>query len=93
MSRPRTRGWRHATSRITAPIVDAKTKEGPIADSRPSIFPQKTRRLDHPLRRLDRHSGTPHLGREISQNYGHYYIEMVENIAAWLKGARVRALR
>ncbi len=84
MSRPHTRGWRHA-SRITAPIVDAKTKECPFTDSRPSILPQETRHLNHPLRRLD--------SREITQNYGRYYIEMVENIAAWLKGARVRALR
>jgi hypothetical protein len=36
---------------------------------------------------------TPHPGCEITPNYGHYYIEMVGNIAAWLKGARVRALR
>lgn len=92
MSRPRIHSWHHATSRTTAPI-EAKTKERPIADSRTNTFSQKALRFNHPLRRLDRRSSTPHLGCEITQNYGHYYIEMVENIAAWLKDARVRALR
>jgi phosphoglycerate dehydrogenase-like enzyme len=93
MSRLCTRSWHHATSRTTAPIVEAKMKERPIADSRPNTFSRKALRLNHPLRRLDGRLGTPHIGCEITQNYGHYYIEMIENIAAWLKDARVRALR
>lgn len=28
-----------------------------------------------------------------SENYRRYYIEMIEDIAAWLKGAPVRVLR
>ncbi len=64
-----------------------------MADFRPHSFSQRTPRLDHPLRGLDRHSRPPHPGCEVTQNYGHYYIEMVETIATWLKGARIRALR
>lgn len=93
MSRPRIHSWHHATSRTTAPIAGATTKERPIADSRPNTFSQKALYLNHPLRRRDRHLRTQHPGGEITQNYGHYYIEMVENIAAWLRSARVRALR
>jgi D-3-phosphoglycerate dehydrogenase len=93
MSRPRIRSWHHATSHVTASIAEAKTRERSIADPRPNTFSQKALHLNHPLRRRDRHLRTPHPGCEITPNYGHYYIEMVGNIAAWLKGARVRALR
>jgi D-3-phosphoglycerate dehydrogenase len=83
MTRPRIRSWHHATSRTTAPI----------ADPRPNTFSQTALHLNHPLRRRHRQLRTPQPGCEITPNYGHYYIEMVGNIAAWLKGARVRALR
>jgi hypothetical protein len=89
MSRPRTRSWHHATARTTAPIVEGTTKERPIADSRC----QKALHVNHQLRRGGKRLRAPHLGHEIPQTYGHYYIEMIENIAAWLKDARVRAPR
>lgn len=90
MSRPHTRNRHHATARMI-PIVEATTTERAAADSR--SFPQKALLINHSLRRLDRRLRAPHLSREITQNYGHYYIEMVENIAAWLKGAQARARR
>jgi D-3-phosphoglycerate dehydrogenase len=47
---------------------------------------------DHPLRKLDNVVLTPHLGYVTAENYRRYYTEMVEDIAAWLKGAPVRTL-
>ena len=47
---------------------------------------------DHPLRALDNVVLTPHLGYVTEQNYSRYYGDMVEGIAAWLKGAPVRVL-
>lgn len=88
-----TRSRHHTISSTTAPIVEATTMERLTADSRPSPLCRKTPRLNHPKRRLDRRLGTSPIGCEITQNYGHYYIEMIGNIAAWLKDARVRALR
>jgi D-3-phosphoglycerate dehydrogenase len=48
--------------------------------------------LDHPLRKLDNVVLTPHLGYVTAENYRRYYREMIEDIAAWLKGAPVRVL-
>ncbi|HRO01744.1 hypothetical protein [Nitrobacter sp.] len=64
-----------------------------MADFRPNSLSRRTPGPDHPRRGPDRHSRPSHPGCEVTQNYGHYYIEMVETIATWLKGARVRALR
>ncbi|WP_041345088.1 hypothetical protein [Nitrobacter winogradskyi] len=64
-----------------------------MADFRPHSFSQGTPRLDHRLRGLDRRSRPPHPGYEVTGSYSHYYIEMVETIAAWLKGARIRSPR
>jgi phosphoglycerate dehydrogenase-like enzyme len=47
---------------------------------------------DHPLRKLDNVVLTPHLGYVTAENYRRYYSEMVEDIAAWLKGEPVRVL-
>jgi phosphoglycerate dehydrogenase-like enzyme len=47
---------------------------------------------DHPLRKLDNVVLTPHLGYVTVENYRRYYAEMVEDIAAWLKGEPVRRI-
>lgn len=48
--------------------------------------------VDHPLRKLDNVVLTPHLGYVTEQNYRRYYGDMVEDIAAWLKGEPVRVM-
>jgi D-3-phosphoglycerate dehydrogenase len=48
--------------------------------------------VDHPLRKLDNVVLTPHLGYVTAENYRRYYSEMVEDIAAWLKGEPVRRI-
>lgn len=48
--------------------------------------------VDHPLRKLDNVVLTPHIGYVIENNYRRYYGDMVEDIAAWLKGAPVRVM-
>ena len=47
---------------------------------------------DHPLRKLDNVVLTPHLGYVTEDNYRKYYTDMVEDIAAFLKGAPVRVM-
>ncbi|CAN5208820.1 D-2-hydroxyacid dehydrogenase family protein [soil metagenome] len=48
--------------------------------------------VDHPLRKLDNVVLTPHLGYVTENNYRRYYSDMVEDIAAWLKGVPVRVM-
>jgi phosphoglycerate dehydrogenase-like enzyme len=48
--------------------------------------------VDHPLRKLDNVVLTPHLGYVTEDNYRRYYGDMVEDIAAWLKGKPVRVM-
>ena len=55
-------------------------------------YSQEPLPTDHPLRKLDNVVLTPHLGYVTAENYRRYYTEMVEDIAAWLKGEPVRAL-
>lgn len=47
---------------------------------------------DHPLRKLDNVVLTPHLGYVTAENYRRYYKEMIEDIAAWLKGEPLRVI-
>ncbi|MEH6951230.1 NAD(P)-dependent oxidoreductase [Nitrobacter sp. NHB1] len=87
---------RDDVARMTArgPIIDAAAlQDRSVGDAGPKIFSQQPLPLEHPLRKLDNTVLTPHLGDVITENYRHYYIEMVEDIAAWLKGGPVQVLR
>lgn len=76
------------------PIIDeAALQDRSIGDAGPKTFSQQPPPLGHPLRKLDDTVQTPHLGNVGTENYRHYYIEMVEDIAAWLKGTPVQVLR
>lgn len=63
-----------------------------IAGAGLDTYSQEPLPTDHPLRKLDNVVLTPHLGYVTAENYRRYYTEMVEDIAAWLKGAPVRTL-
>lgn len=79
------------------PIVDeaallAALQRKAIAGAGLDTFSQEPLPLDHPLRKLDNVVLTPHLGYVTENNYRRYYGDMVEDIAAWLKGAPVRVM-
>jgi phosphoglycerate dehydrogenase-like enzyme len=83
------------------------TARGPIVDEAALLETLQARRIagagldtfsheplpiDHPLRKLDNVVLTPHLGYVTAENYARYYTEMVEDIAAWLKGEPLRRI-
>ncbi|WP_041358204.1 hypothetical protein [Nitrobacter hamburgensis] len=79
---------------VRGPIIDAAAlQERSIGGDGPNTFSRQPPPLGHPLRKLDNTVLTPHLDNVSTENYRHYYIEMVEDIAAWLKGAPVQVLR
>jgi phosphoglycerate dehydrogenase-like enzyme len=63
-----------------------------IAGAGLDTYSQEPLPVDHPLRKLDNVVITPHLGYVTEDNYRRYYQDMVEDIAAWLKGAPVRQI-
>ncbi len=79
------------------PIVDEAAlldvlQQRKIAGAGLDTFSQEPLPVDHPLRRLDNVVLTPHLGYVTEENYRRYYGDMVEDIAAWLKGEPVRVM-
>ena len=49
--------------------------------------------VNHPLRGLDNTVLTPHLGYVSQEGYKVYYVDMVENIKAWLAGSPTRVIK
>jgi D-3-phosphoglycerate dehydrogenase len=47
---------------------------------------------DHPLRKLENVTLSPHLGYVHEDNYRIFYRDTVENVAAWLAGKPIRLL-
>ena len=79
------------------PIVDEAAllyvlQKRKIAGAGLDTFSQEPLPVDHPLRKLDNVVLTPHLGYVTEENYRRYYGDMVEDIAAWLKGEPVRVM-
>lgn len=80
-----------------APIVDQQAlvqalREGWIAGAGLDVFEEEPPQPDDPLRSLPNVLATPHLGYVSQDNYSTYYGEAVEDIAAFLSGAAIRAL-
>lgn len=74
-----------------AALLDVLQRKA-IAGAGLDTFSQEPLPLDHPLRKLDNVVLTPHLGYVTENNYRKYYGDMVEDIAAWLKGTPVRVM-
>lgn len=79
------------------PIVDEAAllkvlQDRKIAGAALDTFSVEPLPVDDPLRKLDNAVITPHLGYVTEDNYRRYYSDMVEDIAAWLKGAPVRVM-
>jgi phosphoglycerate dehydrogenase-like enzyme len=79
------------------PIIDEdaliEALEGEkIAGAAVDVYAQEPLPPDHRLRKIERLIGTPHIGYVTEENYKVYYRDIVEDIAAWLKGAPIRPI-
>lgn len=80
------------------PIVDEAAlldvlQKRKIAGAGLDTFSLEPLPADHPIRKLDNVVLTPHLGYVTQENYSRYYGDMVEDIAAWLKGKPMRVIQ
>jgi phosphoglycerate dehydrogenase-like enzyme len=79
------------------PIVDEAALLQALKSNRPAhaaldVYDREPLPADHPLRKLDNVTLTPHLGYVNEDNYRMLYADTVENVAAWLEGKPVRLL-
>ena len=79
------------------PIVDEKAliaalQSKSIAGAGLDVFDVEPLPLDHPYRKMDNVVITPHLGYVSEQNYRKYFVDIVEDIRAWLDGKPVRVI-
>jgi phosphoglycerate dehydrogenase-like enzyme len=56
------------------------------------VYEREPLPADHPLRRLDNVTLSPHLGYVHEDNYRIFYGDTVENVAAWMAGKPVRVI-
>jgi D-3-phosphoglycerate dehydrogenase len=56
------------------------------------VYEQEPLPADHPLRKLDNVTLSPHLGYVHEENYRIFYRDTAENVAAWLAGKPIRLL-
>jgi len=80
-----------------AQIVDQKAllaalQQKKIAGAGLDVFEMEPLPLDHPYRTLDNVVLTPHLGGVSEQNYRRYFVEVVEDIRAYLDGKPIRII-
>jgi phosphoglycerate dehydrogenase-like enzyme len=79
------------------PIVNEKAlmaalQSKSIAGAGLDVFDIEPLPLDHPFRKMDNAVITPHLGYVSEQNYQKYFLDIVEDIRAWLDGKPVRVI-
>ena len=79
------------------PIVDegallAALASGPLAHAALDVYDREPLPADHPLRRMENVTLSPHLGYVTQENFRMYYEDTIENVAAWLDGKPLRLL-
>jgi D-3-phosphoglycerate dehydrogenase len=104
----RTRGLVRAEDleRMKPGAVLVNTSRGPIVDEAAMIswlrknanhaaldvYEREPLPADHPLRKLENVTLSPHLGYVHEDNYRIFYGDTVENVAAWLAGKPIRVI-
>lgn len=63
-----------------------------IAGAAVDVYAQEPLPNGHRLRKIENLIGTPHIGYVTEESYKVFYRDVVEDIAAWLKGAPVRTI-
>lgn len=56
------------------------------------VYEREPLPADHPLRKMDNVTLSPHLGYVHEENYRIFYRDTVENVAAWLAGKAIRVI-
>jgi len=94
-----------ALMKKTAVLIN--TSRGPIVDEAAMIDALTHKRIggvgldvydveplpaDHPLRKLDNATLSPHLGYVSDATYGEYFADIIDNIANWMKGTPSRVM-
>lgn len=79
------------------PIVDttallAALDEGRIGGAGLDVYDIEPLPADHPLRRSPRTVITPHVGYVTNRGLADWYVDVVDDIVAWQKGAPIRLL-
>ena len=94
-----------ALMKKTAVIIN--TSRGPIIDEKAMLAALSEKRIggagldvydveplpaDHPLRKLDNATLSPHLGYVSDATYHEYFEDVIDNVSNWMKGAPSRVL-
>ncbi len=79
------------------PLVDeaaliAALKEGRLAHAAVDVYDREPLPADHPLRKMDNVTLSPHLGYVNDENLRMFYGDALENIEAWLAGKPIRVI-
>lgn len=79
------------------PIIEEKAlidalRQGRIAGAGLDVFETEPLPPEHPLLKLDNVVLTPHIGYVTRENFQTFYVQAVEDIAAWLSGKPIRVL-
>jgi phosphoglycerate dehydrogenase-like enzyme len=72
-------------------LIDA-LRNGTIAGAGLDVYDQEPLPADHPIRTLPRTVLTPHLGYVTRGTYEVFYVEAVEDVAAWMSGEPIRTI-
>jgi D-3-phosphoglycerate dehydrogenase len=104
----RTRGLLSASDfqKMKKGAILVNTSRGPLVDEAAllawlkggghaalDVYDREPLPADHPLRKLENVTLSPHLGYVNEENYRTFYRDTVENVAAWMAGKPIRILQ
>lgn len=72
-------------------LIDALNGQR-LAGAAVDVFAEEPLPADHPMRKVERLIGTPHIGYVTQDTYAIFYRDAVEDIVAWLAGSPMRVL-
>jgi D-3-phosphoglycerate dehydrogenase len=92
--------------KMKAGAILVNTSRGPLVDEAAllawlrggghaalDVFDREPLPADHPLRKMENVTLSPHLGYVNEENYRTFYRDTVENVAAWIAGKPIRILQ